>query len=97
MNINPYILNLIEQYKKATGTKNVDLESVEFLRDFNAWIAKNKVIGDIYLGMLEERGIYFDTEKCAEVGKGKDDSIVTPYYTSIYQAFQYFYPNGWKT
>lgn len=83
MNINQYILNLIEQYKKATGTTNIDLESIAFLKDFNAWIARNKVIGDIYLGMLENRGILFDTEKCAEVGKGKDDSIVTPYYTSI--------------
>lgn len=83
MNINPYTLNLIEQYKKATGTINVDLEAVEFLRDFNTWIARNKVIGDIYLAMLEGRGIFFDTEKCAEVGKGKDDSIVSPYFTSI--------------
>lgn len=83
MNINSYIFNLIEQYKKATGTVNIDMNSIEFQKDFSAWLARNKVIGDIYLNMLESRGINFDTEKCAEIGKGKYDSIVTPYYTSI--------------
>ena len=70
MNINSYIFNLIEQYKKATGTVNIDMNSIEFQKDFSAWLARNKVIGDIYLNMLESRGINFDTEKCAEIGKG---------------------------
>ena len=83
MNINPHIINLIEQYKRATGTTKMDLESIEFMRDFSAWIARNKVIGDIYISMLESRGVLFDTEKCAEIGKGKHDSIVLPYYTTI--------------
>lgn len=43
-----YLIKLIEQFKSATGTKNVDVNSIEFVNEFSEWIKTRKIIGNEY-------------------------------------------------
>lgn len=87
-----YLNKLIEQFKNATGTKNVDVNSQEFIKEFSEWVKSRKMIGREY-GLFIE---YMDVnptigESSVEIGKGKHDSIVlgteipmiTPYSDGI--------------
>jgi len=83
-----YLNHLIEQFKKATKTENIDINSPEFIMDLNNWVARNNWIGmTSCFSNLEELGIYTDRATCAEIGKGYRDSlamfsdttIITPY------------------
>ena len=83
-----YMKLLIEQFKAATGTKNVDEESQEFILEFADWVRSRMKISNQYIKLLE----YMDLEKfkessTIEVGKGCYDSIVIPYQTTIVTPF----------
>ena len=79
-----YLQKLIEQFKSATGTVNIDQNSPAFISDFNNWIATNKGIGTItFLSLLENLEISYDKKTCAEIGKGYKDSVVIPCDTTI--------------
>lgn len=91
-----YLNKLIEQYKKATGTYNIDLDSPTFIMDFNNWMAINNGIGSItYMHLLEDLGLYINQKSCAEIGKGYRDSlvsetertIITPYPENLQNRF----------
>ena len=79
-----YISLLIEQFKQATGIKNVDINSQSFMLEFSEWIKPRHSISNNYLDLLEYMELsqisYPDT---VEVGKGQYDSIVKPFNTTI--------------
>jgi len=88
-----YFNKLIEQFKSAPWTKNVDVNSQEFIKEFSEWVKSRKMIGKEY-GLFIE---YMDvnptviSEESVEIGKGKHDSIaldtgihmITPYSEGI--------------
>jgi len=88
-----YLNELIEQFKQATGTKNVDTNSKSFISEFSEWVKSRKVIGEEYASFIDYMGVYpvvFSGES-VEIGKGKYDSIalgkgihmITPYSKQI--------------
>lgn len=87
-----YLNKLIEQFKNATGTKNVDVNSQEFIKEFSEWVKSRKMIGREYGSFIEYMDVHPTIgESSVEVGKGKYDSIVlgteipmiTPYSEGI--------------
>lgn len=79
-----YLSLLIEQFKQANGIKNVDVNSQSFVSEFSEWIKLRQDISRNYLALLE----YMDLSKfadydTAEIGKGKCDTIVKPFDTTI--------------
>lgn len=48
-----YLKNLIEQFKQATGTKNVDINSQEFISELSEWIKSRKHLGKNYASFIE--------------------------------------------
>lgn len=87
-----YLNKLIEQFKTATGTKNVDVNSQAFIQEFSEWIKSRQIIGNEYGSFIEY--MCENPEICnssVEIGKGKYDSIVlgtdipmiTPYSDGI--------------
>lgn len=86
-----YLRNLINQYKRATGINNVDVNSEEFINEFSEWIKIRKKMGDKYSSFIEYMGVNLIDNSSAEVGKGELDSIVldtnasmiTPYSDKI--------------
>lgn len=97
-----YINNLINQFALAKGISNVDINSEEFINEFNEWLIEQKNIGKEYLSILDEIGFNIDDSNCIEVGKGKYDSIVkdlsttiiTPDYTLLYRGLRNRVING---
>lgn len=80
-----YFELLIEQYKQAKGiTKDIDVKQPEFISEFTNWINYMNDISSNYKELLEYMELYdyvnYDT---IEVGKGKFDSIVKNYNTTI--------------
>ena len=87
-----YLNNLILQFQKATGIKNIDISSDSFIREFNEWLLQRKLIIPDYrefiIGLNTEPYIDFDS---VEIGKGIHDSItidtnismITPYTGGI--------------
>lgn len=87
-----YLSKLIEQFKTATGVKNVDVNSVGFDTEFNEWIKSRQIIGNEYGLFIEYMGVHPEIgDSSVEIGKGKYDSIVldtdipmiTPYSDGI--------------
>lgn len=79
-----YLKKLIEQFKQATGTKNVDTNSQEFISEFESWIRQRQLEGNEYLGLLD----YMELSKVsdpatAEIGKGQFDTLVKDLDTTI--------------
>ena len=79
-----YLSLLIDQFKQATGTKSVDVNSQSFISEFSEWIKSRQDISRNYLALLE----YMDLSKfadydTAEIGKGRYDTIVKPFNTTI--------------
>jgi len=89
MNREQYIKCLIEQFKLSTGTKNIDINSTDFLKDFRNWITKNNFIGQRVLTLLEECSIEYDIPTFAEINKGYLDSIASSYETTIITPYTY--------
>lgn len=78
-----YLNNLIEQFKAATGVKNIDIHSKQFLSEFSEWIKSRQLMGEKYTIFLDYTGFRFADSNCAEIGKGYFDSVVTPFKTTI--------------
>ena len=79
-----YLSLLIEQFKQATGTKNVDINSQSFMSEFSEWIKSRQNISNNYLDLLEYMELsQISDPDTAEVGKGQYDSIVNPFNTTI--------------
>lgn len=88
-----YINNLIKQFISATGTKNVDVNSEEFVKEISDWIKRNKAIGENYTSFLKSINVYPNIigKDTIEIGKGVYDSIaidtkmkmITPYSKNI--------------
>lgn len=78
-----YLLNLKQQFKKATGSNTNDINSPEFIKEFNDWLFKRRITGDQILTTLDKLEFEIDNPNCAELGKGRYDSIVFPYDTTI--------------
>lgn len=86
-----YLNLLIEQYKQATGVRNVDTNSSSFMSEFTEWLKSRGEISDSYLNLLQYMGLSRITYPDAvEVGKGKYDSIMAPFDTTIITP----YPEG---
>ena len=64
---------LIKQFIAAKGIKDVDVESKTFLEEFSSWLKERKAIGNKYIEWLKKFGLFQDSTKCAEVGKGIHD------------------------
>ena len=88
-----YLKNLIEQFKQATGTKNVDINSQAFISEFSEWIKSRKLMGKDYTSFIEYMDVHptVISEESVEIGKGKYDTIaldtgihmITPYSEGI--------------
>lgn len=78
-----YFNNLINEFMLATGSKKVDKNSKQFVADFLIWLQERHSIGSEYADFLENVGFRFTDESCAEVGKGKFDSVVKPFDTTL--------------
>lgn len=88
-----YLNKLIEQFKSATGTKNVDVNSQEFIKEFSEWVKSRKNMGKDYTSFIEYMNVHPTVigEESVEIGKGKHDTIaldtcihmITPYSEGI--------------
>lgn len=87
-----YINKLIEQFKSATGTKNIDVTSEVFISEFSEWIKKRMAISKGYVNFVDYMGVYPSIGYSTyEIGKGKYDSIakeagicmITPYFEDV--------------
>ena len=88
-----YFNKLIEQFKSATGTKNVNVDSPEFIEEFCEWVNVRKMIGKHYTSFIEYMDVHpmIIGEVGVEIGKGIHDSIaldtgiymITPYSEGI--------------
>lgn len=72
-----YIEKLVEQFKSATGTKKVDINSQKFIEEFNKWIKVREIIGKEYTSFIDYMETYPNviSEESVEIGKGEYDSI----------------------
>lgn len=79
-----YLSLLIEQFKQANNIKNVDINSQAFISEFSEWIKLRQDVSKNYLALLEymELSKFADCDT-AEVGKGRYDTIVKPFNTTI--------------
>lgn len=72
-----YLKLLIMQFKQATGTKNVDINSEQFIKEFSEWIKGRKLIGSDYASFIDYMQVFPTLgDSTVEIGKGKHDSIV---------------------
>ena len=79
-----YMEFLIEQYKQATGTKSVDIQSQTFISEFQAWIKQRQLSGTEYLGLLDYMQLYdVRNRETFEIGKGCFDTLVKDFDTTI--------------
>lgn len=85
-----YLIKLIEQYKSATGTKKVDINSKKFINEFTDWLKTRKIMGKKYTSFINYMGVEptIIGEESVEIGKGKLDSIALD--TGIYMITPYF-------
>lgn len=78
-----YLYNLAMQYKAATGSKNIDLNSPEFIKEVIQWAQRRQISGHYILKLLDAIGVDYDTPQLVEIGKGTYDTLVYPYDTTI--------------
>lgn len=78
-----YETYLIEQYKNARGMKGESVSFSDFKKDFYNWLREYKKNAKSYVALLNLLNINFDNSNTAEVNKGKYDSVVLPYNTTI--------------
>ena len=86
-----YIINLEKQFFEATGMI-ADYKTGENFKELREWIKLRQMIGKEYLSFLNFMDLPFDSIDCAEVEKGKLDSIVLPFDTTIITPYSSF-PN----
>lgn len=84
---------LIKQFISATGIKNDN--SARFYKKFKIWLENIKILNEKYLDVLCDMNFDYNKAYCAEIGKGKDDSVVyntsnttiiTPYGSDMFDA-----------
>ena len=84
-----YLNKLIEQFKRAKGIKYADVNSKEFMNEFEEWLSSRKIVGCDFAEFIDCMACYptvFNGET-VEVGKGIRDTIsldcnigvITPY------------------
>lgn len=79
-----YLTMLLHQYIRAMGYKAIDFSSEEFIDGFNNWIKCKKELSSVYIDLLEYMKLYeFSDSNTLEIGKGKYDSVVTDFDTTI--------------
>lgn len=71
-----YMKNLVMQYVNSTGTKNIDINSENFIQEFKSWLSLIIKLSDGYIELLKFLNVDYNSLTMAEVGKGKYDSIV---------------------
>lgn len=85
-----YFNYLYDQFRRARGYENIDLNSMSFLNDFSSWLKEMQKHGETYIQFLNSIGLDIDHYDVAEIGKGKCDSIVQDLTTTIITP----YPEG---
>lgn len=79
-----YLEILAKQYIRAKDIRTkADLNDPKFVEDLLFWIRERNEIGNKYTTFLEELGIDFDNDSCAEIGKSTLDTVVGPYSTFL--------------
>lgn len=82
-----YLDLLISQYIEATQNNNIDLNSQMFNSEFYDWVNQRQIVGNNYLKFIKNIKPDLISDKTAEIGKGKydtltlntDTKIITPY------------------
>ena len=88
-------LNLLAlQYSMALGIKAMDTKSKSFEKDMINWIYERQAIGKKYVDFLNYLGLDVTTRETAEIGKGKFDTIVKDYDTTIITPYEYMDNNS---
>ena len=81
------IRDLFEQFKLSLGLHDITVNDInknkKLSSAFYEWIQKRIVLCNGFTKILDEEGINYKDETCAEVGKGIYDSIVIPYDSFI--------------
>ncbi len=73
-----YLHKLARQFIQATGATNIELNSANFLNEFNNWLNERQAIAKEYKEIMDYLGINFEGQENAEVGKGAFDTIALP-------------------
>ncbi len=81
-NVERYIIKLQEQFFQATGMR-ADVANGTNIKEFKDWIKVRQNIGEEYVNFLEYLQFDFKEAYCVEVEKGRFDSIVKPFETTI--------------
>ena len=84
-----YLKNVLEQYKSATGCKQIDFKSTMFRSDFNSWLNQRKDLSSTYRSLLDYLESESDYSMTAELGKGLVDSIAPDTGTTIITPYTY--------
>ena len=85
-----YTKKIYEQFKKSKGITidNVDELFVKsYCLDVFYWLNERKKISYHYIDLLKKLKLPFDSLYCAEIGKGKHDTIVGPFKTKIFTPY----------
>lgn len=85
--------HLFEQFKKAKGYEHLENEN-EVVEEFISWISIQQEMGKKYSKLLKNMGLNINKKECAEVGKGKYDSIASQYNTTIITPEEDIKPRG---
>ena len=83
-----YLNLLILQFKKAKGINKVDINSIEFMQEFQYWLQQRSDMIKYYQKLLNFMHLSYKTSHTAEVGKGYFDSVVSPFETTIITPYQ---------
>ena len=78
-----YLKCLVNQYKSSRGIEDTEINLSDYKNDFNNWLYQYKRNGEKYLSLLNILNLDINNVNTAEVNKGKYDSVVLPYKTSI--------------
>lgn len=85
-----YLAGLMGQYEHSTRIPSANQMSPKYTNEFSMWINERKNIGKDYTCFLDYNGFRFANSNCAEIGKGRYDTISRPLdniiitsYTSI--------------
>lgn len=87
--------NLFKQFKESRGYNFVlEEENQNVIDEFVSWLQIQKEMGEDYSSLLNDLGILYDKQECAEIGKGKYDSIAKNLDTTIITTDEDINPKG---
>ena len=83
-----YLRNVLEQYKNATGAKNISLDCLfdnEIVSKIDDWAESRWKNRDVYLRALDNFGLsgLYKLRSTCEFGKGPYDSLVNKFNTTV--------------